>query len=47
MFPAEDFCITDEGLSFYLSAYYVGPYAAGTIVIPVAWANIDAPLKGF
>ena len=47
LFPSEEFCITETGLNFYLSAYYVGPYASGTIEIPVAWADLTVPLKNF
>ena len=44
-FPANEFCITDNGLLFFISPYYIGPYAAGTIEIPVAWADLTVTRK--
>jgi len=47
-FPAEDFCITDSGIDFFMAPYYIGPYAAGTIVLPVTWEDLwSLPLKDF
>lgn len=47
MFPLREFCITDTGLNFYISPYFVTPYASGTVVIPVAWSELSVPLKVF
>ena len=40
IFPIGEFCITDTGLNFYISPYYIAPYVAGTVVIPVAWDDL-------
>ncbi|NLB28698.1 MAG: DUF4163 domain-containing protein [Clostridiales bacterium] len=40
IFPMHAFCLTDTGLNFYISPYFVTPYSSGTVVSPVAWDDL-------
>lgn len=39
------FCATKSGLLFLFEPYICGPYAAGTFKVPIAWKEIQAPIK--
>ena len=39
-FPMDEFCITDDGLIFFISPYYIAPYVAGTVILPVSWNDL-------
>lgn len=45
MFPHTTFCITETGLVFYLSPYFVTPYTSGTVAIPVEWSDLTVPVR--
>lgn len=44
-FNAENFYLTDDGISFYISEYIINPQRSGTFICDFSWEDVEPFLK--